>query len=128
MAFDAKADNSPLAKVALTGFLINILNPKLSIFFLAFLPQFLPTETSAPVMHMLSLGGIFIAMTFVVFIAYGAFAAKIPTPYPAKTIFSGMDKTQLRRRLPDARRKIGNGRGLGDFDVRNSGRFGYRRA
>lgn len=77
MAFDAKTDNSSLAKVALTGFLINILNPKLSIFFLAFLPQFLPPETSTPVMHMLSLGGIFMVMTFVVFIAYGAFAAKI---------------------------------------------------
>jgi len=67
----------PLKNVAFTGFLINILNPKLSIFFLAFLPQFIPAENSAPFFHILGLSLIFMAMTFVVFICYGFFAAKV---------------------------------------------------
>lgn len=77
MQFDAGDDTGSFWNVALTGFLINILNPKLSIFFLAFLPQFVPAETGFPVMRMLFLSGIFMAMTFAVFICYGAFASKI---------------------------------------------------
>lgn len=64
-------------RIAQTGFLINILNPKLSIFFLAFLPQFVPADVAMPLARMLSLSGIFMAMTFVVFIVYGAFASAI---------------------------------------------------
>ena len=60
-----------------TGFLINILNPKLSIFFLAFLPQFIAADESAPVARMLELSGAFMAMTFVVFVLYGLFAAAV---------------------------------------------------
>ena len=60
--------------IALRGFLINILNPKLALFFLAFLPQFLPAQTAAPLPHMLFLGGVFMAMTFVVFVLYGFLA------------------------------------------------------
>lgn len=72
-----KGDQKPLAYVALTGFLINILNPKLSIFFLAFLPQFIPAENREPILHSLGLSLIFMAMTFLVFICYGYFAANI---------------------------------------------------
>jgi threonine/homoserine/homoserine lactone efflux protein len=64
-------------RIAMTGALINVLNPKLSIFFLAFLPQFVPAATTAPIARMLLLGGIFMALTFVVFVGYGAFAARI---------------------------------------------------
>ncbi|RBO83959.1 LysE family translocator [Marinomonas aquiplantarum] len=53
------------------GFLLNILNPKLSIFFLAFLPQFIPNVTQSVFMNMLALGSIFMLMTFVVFLFYG---------------------------------------------------------
>jgi len=75
--FDAKSGSGSLRKVAVTGFLINILNPKLSIFFLTFLPQFVPSETLHPLGRMLTLSGIFMSMTFAVFICYGTFAAKI---------------------------------------------------
>ncbi|WP_273545167.1 LysE family translocator [Heliomarina baculiformis] len=77
ISFDTKSGSGSLRKVAMTGFLINILNPKLSIFFLAFLPQFVPAETLHPLAHMLLLSGIFMAMTFAIFVLYGAFAAKI---------------------------------------------------
>ena len=60
-----------------TAFLINILNPKLSVFFLAFLPQFVDPATGSAVPQLLVLGGIFMAMTFVVFVVYGSFAAMI---------------------------------------------------
>ena len=60
-----------------TGFLINILNPKLSIFFLAFLPQFIAGDEVHPLLRMLELSGVFMAMTFAVFVVYGLFAAKV---------------------------------------------------
>ena len=65
------------ARVIVTGFLINILNPKLSIFFLAFLPQFIAADERAPLARMLELSGAFMAMTFVVFVLYGLFAAGV---------------------------------------------------
>ena len=61
------------------GALINILNPKLSIFFLALLPPFLTGDPASATTEMLLLGGVFMAMTFVVFAAYGAFAATART-------------------------------------------------
>ncbi|RYH11777.1 LysE family translocator [Tropicimonas sp. IMCC6043] len=61
--------------IARRGALINILNPKLSIFFLALLPPFLSGDPASATPEMLLLGGIFMAMTFVVFALYGAFAA-----------------------------------------------------
>lgn len=64
-------------EVILSAIMINLLNPKLSIFFLAFLPQFVGADEAMPVARMLELGGIFMAMTFVVFAAYGLFAAGI---------------------------------------------------
>lgn len=57
--------------------LVNLLNPKLSVFFLAFLPQFVAADEATPTLAMLELSGIFMAMTLVVFAAYGAFAARM---------------------------------------------------
>lgn len=66
-----------IARIATTGFLINILNPKLSIFFLAFLPQFIPINSASPIALMMLLSALFMAMTFLVFVGYGAFAASV---------------------------------------------------
>jgi threonine/homoserine/homoserine lactone efflux protein len=63
--------------VIVHAILINVLNPKLSIFFFAFLPQFVPTDEAAPLERMLLLSGIFMLLTFVVFVGYGLFAAAI---------------------------------------------------
>jgi len=57
------------------GALINILNPKLSIFFLALLPPFLSGRAEAATAEMLTLGAVFMGMTFAVFTLYGIFAA-----------------------------------------------------
>ena len=57
------------------GVLINTLNPKLSIFFLALLPPFLSGNPATATVEMLVLGGIFMALTFLVFAIYGVFAA-----------------------------------------------------
>ncbi len=69
------AEPLPAWRVITTGVLINLLNPKLTIFFFAFLPQFVrPTDIDA-VPRMLGLSVAFMAVTFGVFVAYGAFAA-----------------------------------------------------
>jgi threonine/homoserine/homoserine lactone efflux protein len=65
------------SEVITTGILINILNPKLSIFFLAFLPQFVSLGEAAPLTLMLELSLVFMAMTFLVFAAYGLTAASV---------------------------------------------------
>jgi len=65
------------ARIATTAVLVNILNPKLSIFFLAFLPQFVSAGEAHPLSRMLALSAVFMLMTLVVFIGYGLFAAGI---------------------------------------------------
>src|SRR3954464_6669756 len=64
-------------QVIVSAILVNILNPKLSIFFVAFLPQFLNAADDQPLLHMLGLSGIFMLLTFVVFVGYGVFAASV---------------------------------------------------
>src|ERR1700694_5858128 len=68
LAVDAGLEGRPSRRVIVTGFLINILNPKLSIFFLAFLPQFIAANESHPLLRMLELSAAFMAMTFAVFV------------------------------------------------------------
>ncbi|MGE0061754.1 MAG: LysE family translocator [Xanthobacteraceae bacterium] len=74
---ESDLDARSAAQVAVTGVLINILNPKLSIFFLAFLPQFIRADEAQPLARMLELSAVFMLMTFVVFVGYGLFAASL---------------------------------------------------
>jgi threonine/homoserine/homoserine lactone efflux protein len=64
-------------RVIVSAILINILNPKLSIFFFAFLPQFVSADERHPLSRMLELSSVFMLLTFVVFVGYGLFAASI---------------------------------------------------
>lgn len=64
-------------RVTVHAILINLLNPKLSIFFFAFLPQFVTGNEPHPLSHMFVLSLMFMLLTFVVFVGYGLFAAAI---------------------------------------------------
>jgi threonine/homoserine/homoserine lactone efflux protein len=68
------APSSP-RKTITTGILINILNPKLTTFFFAFLPQFVSSDEPQEVLRMLELSAVFMLLTFVIFSFYGVFAA-----------------------------------------------------
>jgi threonine/homoserine/homoserine lactone efflux protein len=76
-ALKVEPDSAPRsdAQVILSAILVNVLNPKLSIFFFAFLPQFVSLGEASPVGRMLELSLVFMAMTFAVFVLYGVFAA-----------------------------------------------------
>jgi threonine/homoserine/homoserine lactone efflux protein len=71
LGFDVQATRKGAGRIIMRGFLINILNPKLSIFFLAFLPLFVAPDAIAPMLQMLILSGVFMAMTLGIFIVYG---------------------------------------------------------
>jgi threonine/homoserine/homoserine lactone efflux protein len=62
------------AAIAVKAVLLNSLNPKLTIFFLAFLPQFVSPTAASPMAHLLLLAGVFMAMTLAVFVVYGLLA------------------------------------------------------
>ena len=76
-ALSVEGRNAPMSvmRVIIDGILLNLLNPKLTIFFVAFLPQFIAADNAAPLTEMVLLSVIFMAMTFVVFAMYGLFAA-----------------------------------------------------
>lgn len=76
LAVRADAVPQPAFEIARRGALINILNPKLSIFFLALLPPFLSGNPASATSEMLILGGVFMALTFMIFVLYGIFAAR----------------------------------------------------
>ena len=77
LAVDTEIKPRSSGRVILTAILINILNPKLSIFFLAFLPQFIAVDEAHPLTRMVELSFVFMAMTFAVFAVYGLFAASV---------------------------------------------------
>jgi threonine/homoserine/homoserine lactone efflux protein len=68
---------SSARKMVTTAVLINILNPKLTIFFFAFLPQFVNADGAQAVLHMLGLSAVFMLITLAVFAVYGVFAAAV---------------------------------------------------
>ncbi len=74
---EAETGARSAAQVIVRAILVNLLNPKLSIFFVAFLPQFVGTDEAAPLARMMELSGVFMGLTFAVFAAYGLGAAAV---------------------------------------------------
>lgn len=74
---DGRAE--PYLRTAVSGMLINVLNPKLSLFFLAFLPQFVSPTDPAATVTMLAHAAVFMVLTFAVFLVYGALATAART-------------------------------------------------
>jgi len=73
-ALDATPQHATAGSLVIKALLLNILNPKLTLFFLAFLPQFITHDGSAPLLQLLTLSAVFMAMTFGVFVLYGLLA------------------------------------------------------
>lgn len=72
---DRVEDRRSDVRVIVDAVVVNVLNPKLSIFFVAFLPQFISAQDTDPLLSLLALSGVFMLATFVVFGIYGVFAA-----------------------------------------------------
>ncbi|MGW4844840.1 LysE family translocator [Nocardia brasiliensis] len=64
-------------KVIVSAVLLNLLNPKLTLFAFAFLPQFVPSGSPNALARMLELSAVFMLATFVVFAIYGVCAAAL---------------------------------------------------
>jgi len=73
-AIDENHSTKTAVGLVVKAFLLNILNPKLTIFFLAFLPQFVQPGTTEPLFQLLLLSATFMAMTFIIFAVYGFLA------------------------------------------------------
>ncbi len=77
LSVEKEVGSRSATQVIVSAILINILNPKLSIFFFAFLPQFVSADEPHPLSRMFELSGVFMLLTFAVFVGYGLFAASI---------------------------------------------------
>ena len=114
-------------KVIVSGVLINILNPKLTIFFFAFLPQFVSSDEAHASVRMLELSGVFMLVTLAVFVVYGVFAAAVREPDHLPAAGDDLDAARLRRRVPRARRQARVCRAVSETRCRRSRRASARR-
>ncbi len=79
LSVEASPTNQSSLRVIVSAILVNLLNPKLTIFFFAFLPQFVRRDEPNPLVTLLGLSGVFMAVTFAIFVVYGVFAAAVRT-------------------------------------------------
>ncbi len=94
LAVDGNTPPQSVWRVIRSAILINVLNPKLTIFFFAFLPQFVATDQPGGTVHMIGLSLVFMAATFVVFALYGLFAAAMHTYVISRpTVIAWMRRT-----------------------------------
>jgi threonine/homoserine/homoserine lactone efflux protein len=77
LAVEKETTPRSATNVIVSAVLVNLLNPKLTIFFFAFLPQFVSTEEPTAFLRMVGLSAVFMLLTLVVFVGYGYFAAAI---------------------------------------------------
>lgn len=88
--FDSEtAPRKSLKALFVQGFFMNVLNPKVTIFFLAFFPGFLFSETMSTVLQFYVLGGIFMLVSFIIFSAIALLAGQIKS-YTLKHRNSGV--------------------------------------
>jgi len=93
LEFKGEDINTSNFTILKNGFLINVFNPKLSIFFLAFIPQFISPLTQEPIIDMTVLGFVFMILTLIVFVVYGLFASLIKQKVSqSKKIMKNMQK------------------------------------
>ena len=75
LTLDGDASRTSAMRTIANAILVNLLNPKLTLFFFAFLPQFVDPAGSQALVQMLTLSAVFMVMTFVVFVGYGVSAS-----------------------------------------------------
>jgi len=91
LPLDAHAAPRSVTQVIARGILINVLNPKLTIFFFAFMPQFVSAHEPQAPLRMAELSAVFMLVTFVVFVGYGGCAAAVRTHVVARPrVLTGM--------------------------------------
>jgi threonine/homoserine/homoserine lactone efflux protein len=79
LRFEANGAQTRTAKIMARAIVLNLLNPKLTLFFLAFMPLFIAPEAPTPTIDLFVLSGVFMAMTLVVFVGYGILASGVRT-------------------------------------------------
>ena len=77
LEINQKSIGSSVTQIVIKAIAINLLNPKLTIFFFAFLPLFVSKDSASPTLEMIVLSAVFMGMTFLVFALYGILASGI---------------------------------------------------
>jgi len=77
LEINKKSAETSATQIVIKAIAINLLNPKLTIFFFAFLPLFVSKNSSFPTMEMIMLSTVFMGITFLIFALYGILASGI---------------------------------------------------